>query len=278
MQVIEHIAQMTALMEQGEICRPIGFVPTMGYLHQGHLSLVHRARQECRTVVVSIFVNPTQFGVNEDFDSYPRDLSRDLEMLEPMGVDIVFCPPVREMYPDGYQTFVDVEQLAQILCGARRPGHFRGVTTVVLKLVNIVKADLMYMGEKDFQQCVVLETMLRELNQACRIIRCPIVREADGLAMSSRNVYLSPEDRQKASCLHQAIQLAQRLCRDGKDKADEVIPVLTELILSRGGQIDYIAIVDHVSLQPVDVVDTRSRLLLAVRFGKTRLIDNGAIA
>jgi len=277
MQVVGSITQFAELIREDRIQRFIGFVPTMGYLHQGHLSLVQKAREECGTVVVSIFVNPAQFGVDEDFDSYPRDLNRDLALLEPMGVDYVFCPPVVEMYPAGYQTFVDVDRLSQVLCGASRPGHFRGVSTVVLKLANIVNADLMYMGEKDFQQCVVLETMLRELNHPCRIVRCPIVRETDGLAMSSRNVYLSVEERKRAVCLFQAIQLAGQMYRQGQDHADDIVQILVEMITSQGGVIDYIAFVDGVSLDRVSTLNDRSRLLLAVRFGNTRLIDNGAI-
>lgn len=277
MQVIESIAQMRSRREQIETSRPIGFVPTMGYLHHGHLSLVQKAREECSRVIVSIFVNPAQFGENEDYQSYPRDLSRDLEMLAPYDVDCIFCPPSWEMYPDGYQTFVEVDRFSNRLCGASRPGHFRGVSTVVLKLVNIVGSDLMYMGEKDFQQCIVLETMLKELNHPCRIVRCPIVREEDGLAMSSRNVYLDAEERKRAVCLYQSIQLARQLHREGTNRADEIKAALSDLIPFHGGEIDYIAIVDDESLEPVSIVGKRSRLLLAVRFGKTRLIDNGAI-
>lgn len=198
MQIITDIKQMQEIGNNWSNSQTIGFVPTMGYFHKGHLSLVAEANKNCDITVVSIFVNPSQFGPNEDFSSYPRDLQRDLELLNQYKVDYVFNPTPDQMYPAGYKTWINVEELSSILCGASRPGHFRGVATVITKLINIIKPSLMFMGEKDFQQIVVLQTMLKDLNFHTQIHPCPIIREADGLAMSSRNVYLNSEQRQQA--------------------------------------------------------------------------------
>ncbi|MFO3796119.1 MAG: pantoate--beta-alanine ligase, partial [Anaerolineales bacterium] len=195
--------------ERKKLAEPVGFVPTMGYLHEGHLSLVRRAQEECASVVVSIFVNPTQFGPNEDLARYPRDLERDLRLLAPLRVDIVWTPTVEEMYPSGYQTWVTVEELTKPLEGAMRPGHFRGVTTVVSKLFNAVQPQRAYFGQKDAQQAAVIRQMRRDLSYPIEIVVCPTVREADGLAMSSRNIYLSPPERRAATVLYRALTAAQ---------------------------------------------------------------------
>ncbi len=274
MKIITELGQIKKLSSQLPPDRKVGFVPTMGYLHEGHLSLVRKSKSECEVTVVSIFVNPSQFGQNEDFGSYPRDLERDFAMLEAEGVDYVFTPSDALMYPPGYKTWVEVEELSSLLCGASRPGHFRGVATVVLKLVNLVNPHLMYMGEKDYQQVVILETMLQGLNCRTRIVRCPIIREADGLAMSSRNKYLSPRQRQQALCLYKSLLLAKKLHGHGIDSAEEISAKMGELIITSGGRIDYVAFVDYETLQPVSNITSRTRILLAVFIGNTRLIDN----
>lgn len=255
----------------------VGFVPTMGYLHAGHLSLVGISNQRCNLTIVSIFVNPAQFGPQEDLSAYPRDLDRDLAMLERCKVDYVFFPTPEMMYPDNYKTWIEVEGISSVLCGASRPGHFRGVATVVAKLVNIVNPDFMFMGEKDYQQCLVLESMLRDLNYRTRIVRCPIVREPDGLAMSSRNKYLDKHERRNALCLYKSLQLAKELYNKGETDPELLQIAMTNLILKAGGKIDYIAFVNQDTLAPVSVVSPSTRILLAVFIGKTRLIDNTAL-
>lgn len=253
----------------------IGFVPTMGYLHEGHLSLVRRAREENDKVVVSIFVNPTQFGPNEDFNRYPRDLDRDMSLLEPIGVDAVFYPSAEEMYPEGYKTYVEVTDITERLCGASRPGHFRGVTTVCTKLFNIVMPHRAYFGKKDFQQYVVIKTMVRDLNMDLEIVPMPIVREPDGLAMSSRNTYLNPEERKAATCLYRslkrAVQLFEEGERDAKRIKEEVEKVIKSVPLAR---IDYVEIVDPETFVPVDKIEKGTLVALAVFVGPARLIDN----
>ncbi len=254
----------------------IGFVPTMGYLHEGHLSLMRQARQECDVVVVSIFVNPTQFGPNEDYDRYPRDLERDKALCETVPVDILFHPSVEEMYPQPFLTRVSVSTITETLCGASRPGHFDGVATIVAKLLNIVRPDAAYFGQKDAQQVVVIRRMVRDLNMDDIEIRpVPIVREPDGLAMSSRNVYLSPEERQAALVLYRTLQMAQERVaageRDMAALADEMCRMIAAEPLAR---IDYVSIVDEESLQPVQRLEGRCLAALAVWIGKTRLIDN----
>ncbi|GAE89106.1 pantoate-beta-alanine ligase [Acetivibrio straminisolvens JCM 21531] len=214
MRVIETISDLKAIVRtQKSMGRTIGFVPTMGYLHEGHLSLVNMSLQNNDYTIMSIFVNPTQFGPNEDFDRYPRDMERDLKLAESAGVDVVFAPSVKEMYPDGYNTYVNVEGITEVLCGKSRPGHFRGVTTIVAKLFNIVEPHRAYFGQKDAQQVAVIKKMVRDLNMNIEIITCPIVREEDGLAMSSRNVYLSPEERKSALILSKSLMESEELIK-----------------------------------------------------------------
>ena len=255
--------------------KTIGFVPTMGYLHEGHLSLVRRAREENDRVVVSIFVNPTQFGPNEDYNRYPRDLDRDMKLLEPIGVDAVFYPSVEEMYPEGYRTYVEVVGITDKLCGASRPGHFRGVCTVCTKLFNIVMPHRAYFGKKDFQQYVVIKNMVRDLNMDIEIVPMPIVREPDGLAMSSRNTYLSPEERQAATCLYRSLKRAVELFESGERDAskirEEVVRVIEAEPLAR---IDYVEVVDPETFEPVERVEKGTLVALAVFVGPARLIDN----
>jgi len=255
--------------------REVGFVPTMGYLHEGHLSLVRRARKENDVVVVSIFVNPIQFGPNEDYDRYPRDLERDRIILEREGVDYLFCPSVQDMYPQGFSTYVEVKGLTEGLCGASRPGHFRGVTTVVTKLLNIVLPTRAYFGEKDFQQLQVVRRLVRDLNLPVEIVGCPIVREKDGLAMSSRNVYLTESERKSALSLYKGLKLAKELFEKGERRASVIKERVRDLILSfPGTKIDYVEIVSPGDLNPVDEVREGDVIALAVFVGNTRLIDN----
>jgi pantoate--beta-alanine ligase len=278
MKLITDINDQRNLSRLWDIGTKVGFVPTMGYLHEGHLSLVAKSNSECDITVVSIFVNPAQFGPKEDLSSYPRDLERDLAMLERYKVDYVFFPTTGMMYPAGYQSWITVQGISDVLCGASRPGHFKGVATVVAKLVNLVNPDFMYMGEKDYQQVVVLETMLRDLNMHTRIVRCPIVREKDGLALSSRNKYLDKHDRKKALCLSQALRLANDLYSKGETDPNLLTIAMTTVILKAGGKIDYIAFVDCDTLAPVKKVNRTTRVLLAVYIGKTRLIDNSSLS
>ena len=253
----------------------VGFVPTMGYLHEGHLVLVRRAREENKTVVVSIFVNPTQFGPSEDFARYPRDPERDLAMLEKEEVDLVFMPSVEEMYPEGFCSWVEVEKVTEKLEGAVRPGHFRGVTTVVAKLFNIVQPTRAYFGQKDAQQVVVIKRMVADLNMNLDIIVVPTHREPDGLAMSSRNIYLSPEERQAALVLWKSLNLAQQLWRQGERKAERVQQQMVALIQKEPlAKIDYVSIADPETLEEIAKLDRPALVSLAVRIGKTRLIDN----
>ncbi|BCV20097.1 pantoate--beta-alanine ligase [Moorella sp. Hama-1] len=255
--------------------RSIGLVPTMGYLHEGHLSLARRAREQNDVVIMSIFVNPTQFGPQEDFARYPRDLERDRQLAAGAGVDAIFAPPVAEMYPDGYATYVQVEGLTEVLCGASRPGHFRGVTTVVSKLFNIVQPDRAYFGQKDYQQALVIKRMVRDLNFPLEIVTVPIVREVDGLAMSSRNKYLSPEQRRSALSLYRALNLGAEIIRSGERQAAAVRKAMEEELTAQPQtRIDYIAISDAGTLQPLDKIAGRVLLALAVWVGHTRLIDN----
>ena len=274
MKICKTIKEMQAEVSRRDRNKTLGFVPTMGALHEGHLSLVRLSKSNCDLSTVSIYVNPSQFGPQEDFGRYPRNLERDLALLADNGADYVFLPDNEQMYPAGYKTWVEVEGLSSILCGNSRPGHFRGVATIVLKLVQIVKPDLMFMGMKDFQQVVVLETMLRDLNSDTQIFRCPIVRESDGLAMSSRNMYLSPEERAKALCLSQTLDMARQMVASGTKRAEEVILAAEDKINAAGGRIDYISLVNGSTLQPQDVIDQDTRMLLAVYIGNTRLIDN----
>lgn len=258
--------------------KTIGFVPTMGALHQGHLSLIRKARQENDVVAVSIFVNPTQFDPKEDFKKYPRDLKRDACMCRREEADILFFPDVKEMYPPGYKTYVHVEELSEVLCGAFRSGHFRGVTTVVTKLFNIVQPDIAYFGQKDAQQAIIIKKMVEDLNIPVRIKVMPTVREGDGLAMSSRNAYLGPEERRDAVVLHRALSLARNLIRQGNDKSSDIIRRIKQLIEKKKSvRVQYIAIVDLKELKPINRIKGKVLIALAVWVGKTRLIDNTII-
>jgi pantoate--beta-alanine ligase len=272
MKVAETIAEMRQLRQ--ELAEPVGFVPTMGYLHEGHLSLVRQARAENASVVVSIFVNPTQFGPKEDFKNYPRDTQRDLEMLEPV-TDVVFMPSATGMYPSGFDSWVEVGEITKPLEGAARPGHFRGVTTVVAKLFNIVQPTKAYFGQKDAQQAAVIKKMVADLNMNLEVVVLPTVREPDGLAMSSRNTYLNPEQRLAASVLYRALKLAQVLWAQGERNAGTIRQEMAELINKEPlADIEYISIADAGTLKEQHRIKPPALVSMAVKFGKTRLIDN----
>ena len=256
--------------------KTIGFVPTMGFLHKGHLSLVKKAKEENQLVVVSIFVNPTQFGPTEDFETYPRDIQTDTRLAMEAGADVIFNPSTEEMYVPGSSTWVEVEgDITSVLCGASRPTHFRGVTTVVNMLFNIVEPDKAYFGQKDAQQAAVLTKMVQDLHMNVEIVVCPIVREADGVALSSRNIYLNEEEREQAAVLNRSLQLVQ----EAYWKGEKSVEVLTELIVSNINQmplaeIDYVNIYAYPSLKTIAKVEEKAIAAVAVKFGKTRLIDN----
>jgi pantoate--beta-alanine ligase len=272
MKVVATIAEMRQLRK--EIAEPVGFVPTMGYLHEGHLSLVKRARAENKSVVVSIFVNPTQFGPKEDFKNYPRDTQRDLAMLE-LEADIVFIPSAAEMYPEDYDSWVELGSITERLEGFARPGHFRGVTTVVAKLFNIVQPAKAYFGQKDAQQLLVIKKMVADLNMNLEVVACPTVRELDGLAMSSRNSYLNPEQRRAATVLYRALNLAEKRWSQGEKDAGAIRYEMTELIEKEPlADIDYISIADAGTLKEIHRMRPPALVSLAVKFGRTRLIDN----
>ncbi len=270
------IGEMQALSEQWRKQGvSIGLVPTMGYFHDGHLSLIRHARQRCKVVVVSIFVNPIQFGVDEDFEQYPRDLERDSRMAAEAGADVLFAPAAAAMYGATFQTAVQVKQITQGLCGASRPGHFEGVTTVVCKLFHIVKPHLAVFGAKDYQQAMTIRRMIIDLDFDIDLDLAPIVREESGLALSSRNEYLSPEERREAAILFQSLRLAERLILQGERDPEKVLLAMQAMIDAvASSKIDYIALVDPETLTPVQVIDRNIRILLAVYIGKTRLIDN----
>ena len=273
MKVIEKIDDMKRL--RPTLSEPVGFVPTMGYLHEGHLSLIRQARAENKSLVVSIFVNPTQFGHGEDFDKYPRNSERDLTLLKKEGVDIVFMPPVSEMYPAQFSSWVVVDNLTEGLEGASRSGHFRGVTTIVAKLFNIVKPKRAYFGQKDAQQAIVIKKMVSDLNMNLEIVTLPTVREPDGLAISSRNDYLSPKERQAATVLYRALCLAQGLYEQGEGNAQKLRQQMAELIQKEPlAAIDYVSIADPETLEELEEVSPPALVSLAVKIGKTRLIDN----
>ena len=273
MQVVETIPEIKALRQQ--LSGSVGFVPTMGYLHKGHLALVKQARTENSAVVVSIYVNPAQFGPIEDFGSYPRDLNQDLALLREEGVDVVFVPPNAEMYPLEFSSWVDVEKVTERLEGASRLGHFRGVATVVAKLFNIIQPSRAYFGQKDAQQVVVIKRMVADLNMNLEVVVVPTVRESDGLAMSSRNVYLGPEERQAATILFKALTLAQQLGQGGEKDAEKIRRQMTAVIQKEPlAQIDYVSIADAETLEELNSIDRPAVASLAVRIGKTRLIDN----
>ncbi|HOD55550.1 MAG TPA: pantoate--beta-alanine ligase, partial [Candidatus Cloacimonadota bacterium] len=242
--VIRSIQEMREYRNLIKETKNIGFVPTMGYLHEGHLSLVKQSNKESDITIVSIYVNPSQFGANEDLDHYPRDLERDLEFLGQYDVDAVFLPTTEEMYPENYLTWINVDEISAMYCGASRPGHFKGVATIVSKLINIVKPLYIYMGEKDYQQIAVLKKMIQDLNYDCYIRPCPIVREKDGLAMSSRNVYLNETERKNALCLYEAQILAKDAVYHGEKNIDSVKMKMISHIHDKGGKVDYIEFAD----------------------------------
>ena len=276
MKIITTISEMQSTAESfRREGRRAGFVPTMGFLHEGHLSLMHAAREECDVVVTSIFVNPAQFGPNEDLDRYPRDAEGDRKKCESIPVDILFMPDAKEMYPAGASAFVTVEGISDILEGAIRPGHFRGVATVVAKLFNIVKPHTAYFGQKDFQQCVVIRRMAKDLNMDVAISVLPTVREQDGLAMSSRNVYLNPDERRAAACLSRVLKAGEELVKAGVREPDKVKRKMRAILLQEKGiVVDYLEIADPDSLVLLPDLKNRMVMLVAVRLGSTRLIDN----
>jgi pantoate--beta-alanine ligase len=276
------IATSAAIREQVLLAQSrgerVGFVPTMGALHEGHLSLVERAHRTCDLVVASIFVNPTQFGPGEDLQAYPRDLDGDLHQLGRRECHLVFVPTVEAMYPPGHTTFVEVGEVARPWEGEHRPGHFRGVATVVLKLLNAVPADQLFLGEKDYQQTLVIKQMVRDLDMPVEVVVCPTVRESDGLAMSSRNAYLSPTDRQRARVLSQSLSRAAEAVRQGQRDAGVLRRKVLEWIAEAGrAEIDYVAFLAEETVREVAVISGPTRLVLAVRIGATRLIDNALV-
>jgi len=255
--------------------RTIGFAPTMGYLHEGHLSLVRASKKKADVTVVSIFVNPTQFGPKEDFRTYPRDFERDAGLLKKEGVDVLFYPDADKMYPGGYKTYVEVHDLQDKLCGRSRPGHFRGVSTVVLKLFNIVRPDYAFFGQKDAQQAIILRRMVRDLDLDVRVEVVPIVREADGLAMSSRNTYLGPDGRKAGLSLSRSLRQAKMRIGAGERRPAVILSAMKEMIAAEPlARIDYIEAVDMDTLEPVKEISEGTLIALAVFIGKTRLIDN----
>ena len=277
--VIEDIAGMrsyvSGIKARGDT---VGLVPTMGYLHEGHLSLMRKAGELSDHVVISIFVNPTQFGPNEDLDRYPRDFERDLDLASSVGVECIFHPRSQDIYPKGYATYIHVEGLSSVLCGVSRPTHFRGVATVVAKLFNIVEPDIAVFGEKDYQQLVIIRRMVADLNMKVKIVGYPIVREKDGLAMSSRNRYLSQQERKKATVLSRALKRAEDMFYNGERDASAIREALVEMIMGEDGcNIDYVEIVDADYLSRLRTIDRKAVIALAVNIGKARLIDNTII-
>ncbi len=267
---LEELWQALGLLE-----RPLGLVPTMGYLHEGHLSLARRARKECQSVAASIFVNPTQFGPNEDLSRYPRDIERDLKLLEAVGTDLVWMPTPEVMYPPGFQTWVTVETLTSPLEGAMRPGHFRGVTTVVAKLFNAARPEKAYFGQKDAQQAAVIRQMTRDLSYPTEIVVCPTVRESDGLAMSSRNSYLNPEERQAATVLFRALTAAESAYQAGERDAETLRRLMRETVEAEPlARLQYASCADYDTLAELEIVTGKALLSMAVFIGNTRLIDN----
>ena len=252
----------------------VGLVPTMGFLHEGHLSLVRRARADCEVVVVSLFVNPKQFGEGEDLDAYPRDEARDAALADEAGADILFAPAHEEVYPDGFATSVEVAGITDALCGAARPGHFAGVTTVVTKLLNMVGPDVAYFGQKDAQQALVIRKLVRDLDMPVRIEVCPTVREADGLAMSSRNAYLSAEERERALSLNRALRAAEAAVAEGRTAAEEVLAEARKQLEKAGIEPEYLELRSAKNLAPVERVNGSTLLAVAAQVGRARLIDN----
>ncbi len=276
MRVITKISEMkAAVREERAKGKRIGLVPTMGFFHEGHLSLVRESLRKTDCTVVSLFVNPTQFGPQEDFKKYPRDLERDKKMLEELEADLLFVPDEKRMYPEGYKTYVEVKDLQDKLCGRSRPGHFRGVCTVVLKLLEIVRPDEAFFGQKDAQQALIIKKMVRDLDLDVEIGVLPIVREEDGLAMSSRNIYLRREQREAALCLVKSLKEAQHLLDSGERDVSVILGRMRQVIGSEPlARIDYIEIVDLENLEPLDKIEKEALIALAVFIGKVRLIDN----
>ncbi|MGN0243107.1 MAG: pantoate--beta-alanine ligase [Lachnospiraceae bacterium] len=276
MQIVSTVSEVRKQVKEWKrqgLC--IGFVPTMGYLHEGHASLMKHARETCDKVVVSIFVNPMQFGVNEDLDSYPRDLEADAKLCESIGVDLIFHPEVDEMYEDGFCSFVDMNGLTKELCGKSRPIHFRGVCTVVSKLFHIVTPDKAYFGQKDAQQLAVIRRMVKDLNMDIEIVGCPIIREEDGLAKSSRNTYLNAKERKAALILSQTIRLGEQMVERGVRDAKELVNAMKENLATEPlAVVDYVEAVSMDSIEKVDKIEGTVLVAMAVYIGKTRLIDN----
>lgn len=275
MRVVKTVKEMQQLAERLRHEGKVGFVPTMGALHQGHLELIRIAQRRCDYVVVSIFVNPIQFGPKEDYRHYPRDFTQDQKLLRELGVDVLFYPEVNEMYPENYSTYVEVEVLTRYLCGRLRPGHFRGVTTVVTKLFNIVKPHLAVFGQKDAQQAFVIKRMVRDLNFDVEILVVPTVRESNGLAMSSRNRYLTPDERRQAVVLYHGLRHAEEMIKQGERNPEKVKRAMRRLIQREStGKIDYVEIVDTTLLAPVKEIKGEVLVALAVYLGRARLVDN----
>lgn len=276
METIESCKTMQEKCEDFRLSgQTLGFVPTMGYFHEGHLELMRVGKRLSDQLVVSIFVNPIQFGPSEDYEVYPRDMEGDLSKAKDVGADIVFCPSNEEMYPSDFQTSVVVMEVTKHLCGLSRPSHFEGVTTVVAKLFNIVKPHLAVFGQKDYQQLTVISRMVKDLNMDIKIIGVPIVRESNGLAMSSRNSYLNPEERESALCLKKSLDLAESLVNEGEQDSDRIIAEIERLIRSHTStEIEYVKICHPANLKDVKTVEERCLVALAVKVGKTRLIDN----
>lgn len=270
MKILHTIEEMRAACH---VAGKLGLVPTMGALHEGHLSLVRAAKESCQTVAATIFVNPAQFGPNEDFAKYPRNFERDAQLLENRGVDLLFAPTTDEMYPAGASTYVTVEALSDRLCGRSRPGHFRGVTTVVSKLFHITDPDVAFFGQKDAAQVAIIRRMIRDLNMAVEIVACPIVREADGLAMSSRNAYLNPEERRAALSLYRSLQEVRNKFESG-ERSIEALLEAGKRKFGNDAQLDYLEIVDPASLEPIVQLNRPALAAVAAFVGKTRLIDN----
>lgn len=275
MRIISNVLEMQAVAEDLRKTQIIGFVPTMGYLHEGHLALVKRARHLADVVVVSIFVNPTQFGPTEDLDRYPRDMERDKALLEQEKTDIIFFPEAQDIYPPGYSTYIEVRNIDEHLCGKIRTGHFTGVATVVAKLFNIVKPNFAVFGQKDYQQLRIIERMVEDLNMDVKILSHPTVREADGLAMSSRNTYLSPEERERALSISRAIRKVEALYREGeRDPARLKGEAEAVLSAAKDVEIEYVSVCDAATLEERATLTDKAVLAIACRVGKTRLIDN----
>jgi pantoate--beta-alanine ligase len=276
MEIVETIDKTRKIVAKAKSAgKKIGFVPTMGALHEGHFSLIRAAKQQCNFVVVSIFVNPTQFGPGEDIDKYPRPFDADIKACKNLGVDVVFAPSVEQMYPEKNLTWVNVEKLSELLCGKGRPGHFRGVATVCAKLFNIVRPDIAFFGQKDAQQAIIVQRMITDLNMPLKIVVCPTIREIDGLAMSSRNEYLSAAQRKDAALLYAALQKAEVFIAAGQRKSSELISEMEKILkISRQIKIEYISIVDAQTLDELDQVKGKVLIALAVKIGSARLIDN----